>query len=235
MTLNQVIDRIQKIALAHKQLRNFYCGAVVEFLNDKQTRYASSFLQEMPASIDLTAKTKTFNFRMFFLDLVHVSDDTKANQLDVQSDMFSVAEDIISEIDYPAYTDWKISTTNTLTFVEEELDDMVAGVVLELSIITPFIKDVCAVPTEPIEIIPIENIDVKVYDTVYKANGTEGKIIEVPEIAGKKVLLVTRENSTMYKVSNLPGTTEYFVTANGLQFGKNMLPNERVLILYRNY
>ncbi len=150
MTLNAIVRRIQTIVLAHKQLRNFYYGAVVDFLNDKKTSYASCFLQDNGGSIDLSQKVVTVNFRMFLLDLVHVSEGSKENELDVQSDMLSVAMDQIAQFDFSDYGDWRVSLSNNVTFVREELADMTAGVVLDLSISVPYTKDTCAVPTNAV-------------------------------------------------------------------------------------
>lgn len=146
MTLNQVVKRIKTIALAHLQIRNFYYGNVSDFLTDKTTRYASCFLQDVPGVIDLSGKVTVLNFKMFLLDLVHVSEDAKDNELDVQSDMLSVAEDLIAEMDDSTYTDWKLSLSNPITFVREEDSDLVAGVVVDLAIHKLFVKDTCAVP-----------------------------------------------------------------------------------------
>jgi hypothetical protein len=146
MTLNQIVRRIKTIALAHGQVKNFYYGSVTDFLDDKKTRYAGCFLQDNGGNIDISARTLTFNFRIFLLDLVHVSDETALNELDVQSDMVSIVADLLAEFDNSVYQDWMPSTSNTITLVREELDDMVAGAVADVSILTPYIKDTCAVP-----------------------------------------------------------------------------------------
>lgn len=147
LTLNQVINRIETVALAHKQIRNFYFGKVTNFLTDKETRYASCFLQDTGATIDLAGKVTNYSFKMFLLDLVNVSGDAKQNELEVQSDMMSVAEDLLALFDYSSYTDWKISQNNPAILVSEELDDMVAGAVVDFTISVQYLKDVCAVPT----------------------------------------------------------------------------------------
>lgn len=145
MTLNQVVKRIQTLALDHKQIKNFYRGEVTDFLIDKKTRYASCFLQDSTGNIDPAQKGTVLNFRLFLLDLVHVSEDAKDNELDVLSDMLSIAEDLVAEMDDSVYQEWKIGSC-PVTFVKEHLDDMVAGVVIDLSITKLYIKDTCAVP-----------------------------------------------------------------------------------------
>lgn len=152
LTLNQVIKRIRLISIAHKQIRNFYFGLPGDFLNDKTTEYASVFLQDVPGVIDLLAKKRTLSFKLYALDLVHVSEDTKSNELDVQSDMLSIVEDLVAEINHSSYTDWKLSISNPITLLREEFDDIVAGIVVDISIVTPYTQDACVVPTETLPV-----------------------------------------------------------------------------------
>ena len=77
MTLNAIIKRINGICTAHKQLRNFYYGLPTDFLQDQKTLYASAFLQDSSGS--LAIGQDTIAFKLYILDLVHVSEDTKSN------------------------------------------------------------------------------------------------------------------------------------------------------------
>lgn len=147
MTLNNVIQRIREISLAHLQVRGFYHGVPTDFLTDKTTRYASVFLEDTSGAMSLSAKEISLGYKMFFLDLVNVSADAKENELEVQSDMISVAKDILATMNSSAYTDWSISGANNLVLVKEEFDDMVAGVVIDFSVRLPWDKSFCESPT----------------------------------------------------------------------------------------
>lgn len=146
LTLNQIVRRIKTIALNQKQIKNFYFGSVTDFLNDKTTRYASAFLQDQPGNIDPAGKTVTYLFKMYFLDLENVSEDTQANTLDVQSDMVQVAADIVAEIDFHGFDDWMVLGASNFVLVREEFEDFVAGVAIDITIQVPYDKDICAVP-----------------------------------------------------------------------------------------
>ncbi|OOQ57141.1 hypothetical protein [Mucilaginibacter pedocola] len=146
MTLNQIIQRIKTIALRQGQVKSFFYGSVTDFALSHDTAYAACFLQDNGGNIDPDGKTLSFNFKLFLLDLVHVADEAKLNELDVQSDMVTAAQDIIAEIAHSSYSDWKPSSANNITLVTEELDDMLAGVVVDITVTTPYVKDVCAVP-----------------------------------------------------------------------------------------
>lgn len=238
MTLNQIVERIRLISIAHKQVRNFYFGLPSDFLKDKTTKYASSFLQDAPGVIDITGKQITFGFKLFLLDLVHVSQDAKANELDVQSDMTSVALDLMAEMNHSSYNDWKVSISNPLTLVREEFDDLVAGAVVDFSVSVPYPLDTCVVPTETLPdpglIIP-EDMKL-IYDMEYVATGSEGSSFVPPAAVGKKIVLIVRENNPLHKVSNLPDPAEYTWDNASVGLGTPIsVAGERFLILYRNY
>lgn len=235
MTLNQVIKRIKGIAEAHNQVRNFYYGAPTDFLTDKTTRYASAFLQDAQGSLELSAKTHVFGFKLFLLDLVHVSENAKENEQDVQSDMLSIMKDLVAEINHSSYSDWKLSFSNAVTLLSEEFDDLVAGAVVDISISTMYDLDVCAVPTDELPL-QVNADDMKlVYDEKYIATGSEGNTLSIPSIVGKKILFVTRGASPIYKVSSAPQSTEYVWDNINITLGAATNLNEPFLILYRNY
>ena len=235
MTLNQVIARIKRIILAHKQIRNFYFGVPSDFLTDHTTRFPSAMLLDTTGSIDLSAKTDNYSFRLFLLDLANVSEDAKANELDVQSDMRSVAKDLLAEFNDQSFSDWKVGATNTVTLLREELDDLTAGVSVDISISTIWIPDTCAVPTDPVDIPNIDDMKY-VYDEKYTATGSEGSTLTIPAIKGKKIMLLTRESAVLYKVNINPDPVEYTWDGTDIVLGTPIsMAGERFLILYRNY
>jgi hypothetical protein len=146
LSLNQVIKRVETIALNHLQIRNFYFGRVTDFLTEKTTRYASCFMQDQPGTIDSAGKTVTYLFKLYFLDLENTASDTQRNTTDIQSDMLQVATDIIAQIDYDGFIDWLVLGSSNFVLVEEEFDDIVAGVAVDINIQVTFDKDICAVP-----------------------------------------------------------------------------------------
>lgn len=237
MTLNQIVNRIKTIALAHHQVRSFYFGKPTDFLTDKKTIYAGCFLQDTTGDVSPANKSFSFSFKMFLLDLVNVSENTKENELDVFSDMLEIAKDIIAEMDSNTYYDWIISGSNPVTLVFEAFEDMVGGATIDFSVRTMYEKDVCAVPSDELPGVQ-NNEDMKpVYDVVYTTSGSEGSTLSIPEMVGKKVLFATRENVPIYKVSNSPASSEFVWNNTVVQLGTPVNPEtpERFLFLYRNY
>jgi hypothetical protein len=236
MTLNNVVQRIQQLSLGHNQVRKFYEGLVTDFLTDQKTKYPAVFLQSSGGNISLAGHATTLNYKMFFVDLVHVSEDTNANVRDVQSDMISVAMDILAQINNSNYTDWAPGSENNLQILVEEDNDLFAGCSIDISIRINYTQNICAIPTDITNYIPTDNTDMKlVYDLKYIATGAEGLTISIPAIVGKKILLITRENNQIYKVSSAPDSAEFIWNDTILVLGAITNPGERFLILYRNY
>lgn len=236
LTLNQIVRRIKLIVLAHQQIRNFYYGAPVDFLTDQTTRYPSAFLTDVPAAVDLSQKTLTIGFRLFLLDLVNVSQNAKENELDVQSDMLSIALDLIAEFDLGVYTDWKPAINSPVTLVREQDNDLVAGAMLDFSILVPYDRDACVVPTDALPNMIVTESEKNVFDLVYTAVGDEDSTLSIPQIVGKKVLLVIRENNPIFRVSSSPDPAEYTWNDTVVGLGTPVAgAGERFLILYRNY
>ena len=236
MTLNQVITRVKQLSLGHKQIRTFKKGLVSDFLEDKTTKYPAVFLQDSGGSISLSGHATTLNYRLFVLDLVHVSDETKDNEQDVHSDMVSIAMDILAQMNNGNYDDWRISADNSLQLLAEYDNDMVAGCVFDFSVRIMFEQNICQIPTEITDYIPTDDDMKYVYDVKYVTTGSEGTTLSIPEIVGKKVLFVTRESSPIYKVSSSPTGSEYIWNDTIMTLGAAVAnPGERFLILYRNY
>lgn len=149
MTLNQVIKRIKTIALAHLQIKRCEYGIIEDILTDKKDQYALLWVMDTGAAIYNAGNTNTYNFRFVFLDLVNVASDTEGNQLDVQSDMFSVAKDIFAQINDSRYSDWKIDGISPGRIVYMDENDVVSGVEFDVAIATIYEQDICAVPVIP--------------------------------------------------------------------------------------
>lgn len=234
MTLNQVIRRIKALSLAHKQVRAFRHGLVSDFFADQTSRYPAVLLQDQGGSISTAGHATTLNFRLFLVDLVNVSEDTKMNELDVQSDMISIAMDLVAEMNAGMFTDWALSTDNALQLFVEGDNDLHAGCYVDFSLRIIFTQNICQIPTEIIDGSPTDT-DMKVYDEEYIATGAEGTTLSIAAILGKKILLITRESSPIYKVSAMPGSTEFVWDNTIITLGLPTIANQRFLILYRNY
>ena len=235
LTYNQIIQRIRQLANNHRQIRNCYKGLVTDFLADRTTLYPSAFLQDNGSgNISVSDRGTTYPFRIFILDLVHLSEDTKTNEQDVMSDCMLIALDLIAQFSSFNYTDWRISADNPTQFVVEDEGDFIAGVTVDFSIKVLFNKDKCQIPFSDAPIY-IDYQTKYVEDMTYIATGNEGTTLTIPQIVGKKILLITRESLVQYEVSNNPQSTEFVWDGNNITLGLGTNQGERYLILYRNY
>lgn len=145
MTLKEIIERIESISLAHDQLKSFYFGLPSDFLTDKKTVLPGIFLQDVPGVIDQSRNELVASFKMYVLAIVKpTSEEKAADELQVQSDMLIVAQYLLAEMNDPAaYTDWSLNVASSYTLLREEFDDLVAGVVVDIQIRTPYTQDIC--------------------------------------------------------------------------------------------
>ena len=235
MTLNQVLKRIESLTLAHKQVRTFKQGLVTDFLTDKTTKYPAVFLQDNAGSISLSGHATTLSYRMFLLDLVHVSENSKQNEQDVQSDMVSIAQDILAQMNYPGFDDWAISSDNQLQLLVEQDNDLIAGCYFDFSVRIMYTQNVCQVPTSITDYTSTDDSMKYIYDLKYVATGMEGTTLTIPELAGKKIIFMTRGNAIIYKTSSAPASNEFTWDDVNISLGAAVNPGEPFLILYRNY
>lgn len=152
MTLKSFIKVVKALSLNHKQIKNFFYNVEAsEWLNDKKTKYPAAFLLDQQGNISTGGNATTLAFTMFFVDMVNAADYTKQNELDVQSDMLSVAQDIIAQLNYPGITGYYLGTDAPVKFIivgtTESDNDMLSGVQIDFSVRFPFPQDVCAVPS----------------------------------------------------------------------------------------
>lgn len=234
MTLNEVLARIETISNAHRQINRFYYGSAVDFLVNIKDNYPAFLIEDTGGSMSISSKKTSITFKMFFVDLVNVSDDAKSNEVEVLSDMMSIAQDVLALLDDPRYDDWDISPNVTMEFHTEEFDDMVAGVSIDVTIEVDYLVDRCQAPTTGIIINPDKSMKI-VYNYQYAADGSEGNILSFPLLANKYIILVVREYDVMNKAVSSPSATEYVYSVNGdFEFGNDLSENETIQILYRN-
>jgi hypothetical protein len=148
MTLNQIIERIKGIAEAHGQINSFGANSVLTEFLTSDIKYATCFLQFMSGSIATSNHALTITFRMFLLDVVNRSEETLGNEQDIQSDMISVAEDLVAKMNRSEYQDWALSPVNSINLLSDYEKDFLAGCYVDFSIRTPFTQNICQIPAK---------------------------------------------------------------------------------------
>ncbi len=150
LTFNQVIARIEILANSHSQVESFHLlkKDIGEFLTEN-INYPTIICEVNDGGgIDARQKTATIPFRLYFLDLENMSDNSKGNTVEVWSDMVSVAQDFIALMDNGSdYKDWRIDGGSNMLFFSEKYSDYVAGVSVDVNIRLPYDVNRCQSPT----------------------------------------------------------------------------------------
>jgi hypothetical protein len=211
LTLNQVINRIKTLALSHKQIRSFYRGAPTDF--DIQggagdNIYPALFCEKLPGSTNRAEHLHQYNFRLYFYDLVNLSEGSQENEQDVLSDMDSVALDFMAMImSYTYQDDWEVVDNSSEESAVQELGDMVGGSVREIGVKVLFAADNCQVPAEDVTF--NEDIDMaRTRILTYTGTGAESDSFTVTDLAGKVVLAAYRAGFYKRIITTLPTDTD---------------------------
>ena len=236
LTLNQVIQRLQTLALSHKQINHFFIGDIDEFLDDADVQYPALFCEIKPSQNSRTQRQTTFNFDFYFLDLVGVSSNSLVNEWEVKSDMTSVALDYLAMLMYSGYQDsWDIATESSMEFRDYQLHDLASGVKISVGVSVRFAADRCQVPANDVTF-ENSNNDMIVQNYIYNGAGTEGVSLTVGTLANKKILLLLKGDKAVVPTTGTPTPDQYKYTVGtgGFEFGNDIEENQIIQILWRN-
>lgn len=208
LTLNQIIKRIETLALSHEQINSFYFGDKVEFDSGADINYPVCFCEQLPGSINRAEHLQRFNFRLYLFDRVLISEDTEGNETEVLSDMSSVAADMAAMLmAYEYEDDWMIDNVIVLSSATEELGDMVSGSVLEIGVSVDFIADRCQVPA--VDVTFENDFDMaRTRILTYTGTGLEGDSFTVTNLAGKIVMAAYRATDYKRVITTVPADTD---------------------------
>jgi hypothetical protein len=148
LTLNQVSTKIAQICTGHKQIRSFFYGLKTDLLTAKTTAYPAAFLDDNGGTISPKGHAITLVWRLWFLDLVNVDSYSNQNEIDVVSDMLSVAVDIMTQLSRDS-NGW-VCSDGAIQQVAEQDNDMPWGVYVDFNIRFPYPQNNCEVPTNTV-------------------------------------------------------------------------------------
>jgi hypothetical protein len=243
MTLNQVIQKLEQLALSHKQLNHFFFGEVVEWLANGDIRYPACCVEINPSTISKDDHQTIYSFEIWFLDLVNVDMEANENEVEVMSDLTSIAEDYIAMLNFSQYQDfWTIGSTYQLEYYREKFEDLTIAVRFTCTIGVDNTTDRCQVPATGVtfesgsEYPPqIQIQENTVYTYTYPATGAEGYTLSIATLVNQDILLVFVGDKRLTSVSSSPAVNEYIYNAAlGLfTFGVELQNGQIVQILYR--
>ena len=141
LTYNQIIKSLNDIADNHLQINSFQYDSLDNIATSGTIYYPMMFVLVKPATVvDLKLN---LNFTIIFCDLVHKGE---TNMQEVESDMLSIALDVIHELQSPSYT-WSFDTKSPkLDPFGDRFDDEVTGWSMDITLGVPKDMDRCSIP-----------------------------------------------------------------------------------------
>lgn len=243
MTLNQVVQKLEQLALSHKQLNHFFFGEVVDWLANGDIRYPACCVEINPSTISKDDHQTIYSFEIWFLDLVNVDMEANENEVEVMSDLTSIAEDYIAMLNFSQYQDfWTIGSTYQLEYYREKFEDLTIAVRFTCTIGVDNTTDRCQVPADGVtfesgtEYPPqIQIQENTVYTYTYIADGSEGDTLSAADVVNKDVLLVFVGDKRLNMVASNPEVNEYTYNDNlgVFTFGVDLQNGQVIQILYR--
>jgi surface protein len=208
ITRRQIAGLLQTIASSHFQINTFGWGDVPELLGRQNTIYP--FMMVTPESPVMGEGEVTHPFRISIADRLQKGLD---NIEEVDSDMYQVLRDVITQIDNVAYQDMRVELPLTIDpFRSEDAQDVYgfSGVV---NIIVDENYDQCAIPSDDVPFDPnpptqiclpalIENSD-----SSYVVNVASGGSLILPDVD----ILVVDINDNPLDTSTIPSVKNHII------------------------
>jgi hypothetical protein len=163
MTRNQIAIQLKKIATDHRQIRTAKVVNADYFLHNevKDVTYPAVFMTMGNSTTE--GKIKTHTVQVTVADIV-----LHTTELEVQSDMEQVANDLVGQIGWEKQP-WRFTRSTTFEFFEDKFEDIVAGVTFSIDLEVPFLYDVCDLPS---------NYELPDNDTIFINPSRMSKIID---------------------------------------------------------
>jgi len=221
--------------LGHKQLAHFFFGDPVDWLTNGDVNYPATFADMADGVIDRGEKTASFNFEIWFCDLADVSANAQENEIEVMSDLTSIAMDfkaMLSSTDYQ--DDWKIEDRAPLTFYKEKFEDIVIACKMSLTISVMFDTNRCNVPADVVTF-ETNNSEMIIQNYVYTGSGAEGNAVTISSLIGKTILMLFKGDKLL-TAGTLPlSENQYLVNpaTGAFTFGTDIEPTQVIQILNR--
>ena len=140
-TLNQLNKAFNTIANAHLQVKTYGFGQVMNIATSGTIQHPLMWVE-----LENATNRSDGTFYQFTFYLMDIVKNDLSNELEVLSDMFKIAEDIIAEIRHKDWTFYVIREDILIDYYTEGFTDKVTGVKFNINIGTETPNDRCAIP-----------------------------------------------------------------------------------------
>ena len=153
ITLNTIVKRFEDFADNHFFIRSFSFGGPEDVDLEKFDQYPLLHLIYTGATYEDT--TKTLDFEVYIFDLPSAYENKNERQKEVVSDAEQCAEDILADIAnghniFIDSEDYEVANA-TITPLQEANSNVLAGVLLDLSITLPYDRSACDAPINGVQ------------------------------------------------------------------------------------
>ena len=154
ITFNNIVAKFQAFCDDHFFIKTFSYGSPADVDLEKFEQYPLMHLVYTGGDYN-TERTKTYNLEVYILTLPPSEADKNLHQKESISDAEQVAEDILADIqnggDIFQFGYHYDLTSASVTPLEEENSNVLAGCLLDLSIAVPYTYDSCNAPLTGVE------------------------------------------------------------------------------------
>lgn len=148
LTLNQIKQQLNNIAIAHSNINHFHFGEIYDFATSGIVDYPAMAAERNP--VQYINNSLKYSFNIYVMDLVHKD---VSNRDEVLSDSLQICIDILAMLDRTEGFVFTIEKNVTFNDFIDSFDQEVSGYWFKLDIKTPAPLDNCAVPKIPITIV----------------------------------------------------------------------------------
>lgn len=219
LTLKQIVTRLETLALSHRQINHFFIGSADEFLDSSDVTYPACFCElNNNSNISLTDCKWNFNFTFHFFDQMDIANNSLQNEWEVKSDMVAVAQDYIAMLNYTGYQeDWEIGMDYQMQIRDYQLQDLVAGVSIGVTIGVRYDANRCQVPADDVE---FENdTSMKIITNYIHTVTTEATSVTIASMVNKEILMLWLGDKLLAPVASNPTVDQYTYNATTGNFG----------------
>ena len=188
MTLNNVTYRLAAFANSHRMIKHFYIGDIVDWLALGEVVYPACFIEFQTGKISVQDRMTYYGFRIWFCDVEDTATNSQDNQIELYSDLTSIAEDYIAMLwqEAKSNSDFSLINTNFNTQLwNEKFEDLLVAVSIDVTISTKYNANRCQVPATGVT---FQSQQAMIIDNYIHQVLTEATSLTLANLKNKKIL-----------------------------------------------
>lgn len=208
---NDIINEMDEFFNRHQLVNSFISGQLYDF-QAKENIYSAVVL--VPTISTIQNSQLNLSFDLYFVDRI-VEDGT--NTKDVYNDELQIAQDFVSYFSNRP-NKWNLQPDNiNIEPFEQKFDDILGGWRLSVSVLLPFYRNVCEIPLNDVQPVPLPPIaDFTAY-VIYNRVTISNKSLNYDELSwtydGANVQNIDGDGNLFYLVYPTAGTYTITLTA----------------------